>query len=375
MKGKYFFLDGRTEVEIEEFDYDYVRNSLMKVLNPTDSVTKEYYFEVVVKRTFNSLGEPQYDVRRLDLNNIFWDNTNLRVLEMMKDDIYWGPKLTPKKMPLPALKKEYEEYKAGKVVHRAVAVPEDLALLPEAPKLVRKEISENDSRITWLENTATDFEHHPMQTLDWIDNFEIRNQELTVSVQKLSTEQIALVKLMKSSSDYINGVFDNLSVALEGMFPLKPSLMTRWFGNTKFEFEQDDIENVMNKLNAAVNVDVGRFTGIDDVFARLNDDIEAIRSGVEHGIVGCQYVIERTEDAYEFEMRHDRLMKVRVATGITEMTLMDIHRRFVTNYGKLNEIQTTLIPLLINRLQNQVTKEVDEETVDIIRNLAAAKNI
>lgn len=374
MKGKYFFVDGKRQVEIQEFDYNYVRNSLLKVFDKNDTNPKEYFFEVVVSRVITSTGEPIYDVRRLDLNAIYFDNTNLCVLDMMKDDIYWGPKLTPRDMPLPKLKQEYEEYKAGNVKAFPVQVPTDIADIPEPKKLVRKEISENDVRIIALSEMPVDFDHSPMATLDWIENFEIRNQELTISVQHLSVEQLALVKLMKSSSDYINGVFDNLTSALEGLFPLKPSFVTRWFGNTKFEVDESNIEDIMTKLNAAVNVDVNRFSGIDEVFSRLMGSIETIKLGVEHGIVGCQYIIDIEEDPYEFEMRHERLMKVRVANGITEMSLTDIHRRFVSNYGKLNEIQTVMIPLLINRLQTQATKEVDEETVDIIRNLAKAKN-
>lgn len=371
---KYFFVQNGKRVNIEEFDYNYVRNSLLKVFDKNDTSPKEYFFEVVVSRTIDSSGTPHYDVRRLDLSTIYYDNTNLRVLDMMKDDIYWGPKLTPRNMELPALKKEYEEYKAGKLVNFPVNVPESMADIPEPKKLERKEISENDVRLVALSEMPVDFSHTAMTTLDWIENFEIRNLELTQSVQHLSVEQLALVKLMKSSSDYINGVFDNLTVALEGLFPLKPSVMKRWFGNTKFIVEETDLDKITELLHAAVKVDVNRFSGIDDVFGKLMGNIDDIRLNVEHGIVGCQYVMDVEEDPYEFEMRHERLMKVRAANGITELSLTDIHRKFVHNYGKLNEIQTVMIPLLINRLQTQTTKEVDDETVDIIRNLAKAKN-
>lgn len=373
MKKNYFFFDGKKRVIIQEFDYFYVRNSLLRVFDKNESNPKEYFFEVVVSRTFDSAGVPSYDVRRLDLNGIYYDNNvNLRVLEMMKDDILWGQKIQLKNMPLPPLKQEYEDFKAGKVIAAPAIVTSDI---PPPKVIERKELSVNDRRIPALSEMPTTFNHNPMVSLDWIENFELCNQSLTTTVQQLSGEQLALVKMMKSSSDYIHTVFDNLSTALESLFPIRPTVMQRWFGNTKFEVDDDNIEMILEKLTSAVNVDPTRFSGIDSIFNQLHDSIDAIQLNVEHGIVGCQYVLDTEEDPYEFEMRHSRLMKVRASTSITELSLVDIHKRYVVNYSKLNEIQTTLIPLLISRLQSQTTSVVDEDTVNIIKNLAKVQKI
>lgn len=368
MKGKYFFLDGKQEVEIQEFDYDYVRNSFLKVFKKNDTSPKDYYFEVVVKRTIGANGQPIFDVRTLDLSKIYFDNTNLRMLDMMKDEIYWGPALVPINMPLPPLKQEYEDIKAGKTVVYPTVVenPE----IPAPVVLVRKELDENDPRLVMLSNMNHDFSLTTMVSLDWIENFEICNQDLTASIQQLSAEQLALVKVMKSSSDYIRGIFNNLSSVLESLFPIKPSMMKRWFGNTKFIVDETNIDEIVRKLEEAVAVDTNRFSGINPMFDALQAKIDAIKLNVEHGVLGCQLVVDTETDPFEFEMRHERLMKVRASSGITEISLIDIHRRFLVNYSKLNEIQTVLIPLLITRLQTQASKEVDEETVDIIKNLA-----
>lgn len=366
MKGKYFFNDGRQNIEIQEFDYDYVRNSLLKVFDK--NVAKKYIFNVIVNRTYDGNGMPIFDVRPLNLNDIFYDSTRLRVLEMMLDDIYFG-RISIKELPVPRLQQEYQEYLEG----RAKPVVQNTT--PDVPAPIvfeRTELNENDSRLPAIIEMKKEQENfHPMKVLDWIENFEVCSQEITVSIQKSSEEQIRLVQVLKTNSEYIHGVFNNLTSVLESMFPLKPSFTQRLFGYKKdVEVKQEDLGTILSTLRNAVAIDPNRFSGISEVFKGIQNNFSEIKDTVEHGIKGCEYVITTEEDAYEFELRRERLMKIRATTDISEMSLTTINKKFLSDLNKLKEVQEVVVPLLIVKLQNQVSKKVDDETVNIIRNLA-----
>ena len=366
MKGKYFFNDGRQNIEIQEFDYDYVRNSLLKVFDK--NVAKKYIFNVIVSRTYDGNGMPIFDVRPLNLNDIFYDSTRLRVLEMMLDDIYFG-RISIKELPVPRLQQEYQEYLEG----RAKPVVQNTT--PDVPAPIvfeRTELDENDSRLPAIIEMKKDQENfHPMKVLDWIENFEVCSQEITVSIQKSSEEQIRLVQVLKTNSEYIHGVFNNLTSVLESLFPLKPSFTQRLFGYKKdVEVKQEDLGTILSTLRNAVAIDPNRFSGISEVFKGIQSNFSEIKDTVEHGIKGCEYVITTEEDAYEFELRRERLMKIRATTDISEMSLTTINKKFLSDLNKLKEVQEVVVPLLIVKLQNQVSKKVDDETVNIIRNLA-----
>lgn len=366
MKGKYFFNDGRQNIEIQEFDYDYVRNSLLKVFDK--NVAKKYIFNVIVSRTYDGNGMPIFDVRPLNLNDIFYDSTRLRVLEMMLDDIYFG-RISIKELPVPRLQQEYQEYLEG----RAKPVVQNTT--PDVPAPIvfeRVELDENDSRLPAIIEMQKDQENfHPLKVLDWIENFEVCSQEITVSIQKSSEEQIRLVQVLKTNSEYIHGVFNNLTSVLESLFPLKPSFTQRLFGYKKdVEVKQEDLGTILSTLRNAVAIDPNRFSGISEVFKGIQSNFAEIKDTVEHGIKGCEYVITTEEDAYEFELRRERLMKIRATTDISEMSLTTINKKFLSDLNKLKEVQEVVVPLLIVKLQNQVSKKVDDETVNIIRNLA-----
>ena len=108
---------------------------------------------------------------------------------------------------------------------------------------------------------------------------------------------------------------------------------------------------------------------------RDRGNIGEIKDRVEHGIIGCQYVIATDEDPYEFELRQERLMKIRATTEISELSLSTIHKKFLSDLSKLKEVQEVVVPLLIVKLQNQASKRVDDETVNIIRGLAYRENV
>lgn len=368
MKGKFFFNDERNNpVVIQEFDYDYVRNSLLKVFDK--SVSKKYVFNVVVSRDYDTNGMPIFDVRPLDLNEIYYDTVRLRVLEMMLDDIYFG-RVSIKDMPVPKLQQEYEDFLAGRAKPVAI-VPQNA--MPAPIEFVRKELDENDARLPAIMEQSSNYPIDGMKVLDWIENFEVCSQEMTVSTQNLSVEQLNLVQTLKDNSEYIHSVMDNLTSVLETMFPLKPTFTQRLFGKKDIVVKKDDLQNILSTLTNAVKVDTHRFSGINEVFKRIQGNITQIKENVEMGIIGCSFAVQKSNDdqySYEFELRQERLMKIRATTDISEMSLSTVNRNFLTDLNKLKEIQDVLVPLLIVKLQNQATKRVDDETVSIIRNLA-----
>ena len=366
MKGKYFFNDGRQNIEIQEFDYKYVRNSLLKVFDR--NVKKKYIFNVIVSRTYDSTGMPIFDVRPLDLSEIYFDNTRLCVLGMMLDDIYFG-RISIEELKAPSLQQEYQDYLEGKAKPVVDNSPSDV---PAPIVYERTEVNENDPRLPAIIAMQKDQRNfHPMKVLDWIENFEVCSQEITVSIQKSSEEQIRLVQVLKTNSEYIHSVFNNLTSVLESLFPLKPSFTQRLFGYKKdVEVKQEDLGTILSTLRNAVAIDPNRFSGISEVFKGIQSNFSEIKDTVEHGIKGCEYVITTEEDAYEFELRQERLMKIRATTDISEMSLTTINKKFLSDLNKLKEVQEVVVPLLIVKLQNQVSKKVDDETVNIIRNLA-----
>lgn len=367
MKGVYFFNDGKKNIEIQEFDYEYVRNSLLKVFEK--NVSKKYIFQVIVSRTYDSNGMPIFDVRPLDLNEIYFDNIRLRVLEMMLDDIYFG-RISIKELPVPKLQQEYMDYLDGKP--KVIEQKDTTPAIPAPIVFKRVEIDENDTRLPAIIDMKTDQENfNPIKVLDWIENFEVCSQEITVSIQKSSEEQIRLVQVLKTNSEYIHGVFNNLTSVLESMFPLKPTFTQRLFGYKKdVEVKQEDLSTILSTLRNAVAVDSNRFSGVSEVFKSIQQNFAEIKDTVEHGIKGCEYVIATEDDAYEFELRRERLMKIRATTDISEMSLSTVNKKFLSDLNKLKEVQEVVVPLLIIKLQNQVSTKVDDETVNIIRNLA-----
>lgn len=372
MKGIFFFKDeSGHEVVIEEFDYDYVRNSLLKVYD-RHNLNKVYKFNVIVKKDYAIDGTPVFDVRELNLNDIFFNTTALRVLELMKDDIIFN-KISIREISKPKLQAEWEDYQKGIIVYGNKSI-EKSSLDLQPIVYTRNEISPDDPRITDI--VVKQLSTVPMKVLDWIDNFDICSAEMGKSNQLISESQLQLVQVLKSNSDYISGIFENLTTVIESLFPLKPGLAQKLFGFKKdITVKQSDLSDISRKLNKAVEVDANKFSSIQNAFKGVLSDLSAIKNNVENGIVGCSYAVTLYEDPYEFELRLERLMKVRATTEISEMSLSTAYKKFFATVNKLKEVQEVLIPLLIVKLQNQASSKIDESTVDIIRRLAYNRDI
>jgi len=373
MKGKYFFIENRKEIEIKEFDYKYVRNSFLKEYDR--KANRQYCYTVIVDRTYDPSGEPVFDVRVLDLNDIYFDNTRLRMLGVMIDEISWDKNVSRSitNMPMPPLQKEYQEYLEGKK-RKAIVVEVDnpkLIELPPAPELVRVPVLENDNRIKSVEIMFDDHEIKPnaMVVLDWVDNFQIASYEATVKMRNMTEMQIKMASNIVTHSDYIHSVMSNVSKVLEEIFPVNPGFLKKMFGSTDFKVDKSNLDEVILRLTQAARVDNNRFSGIQKSFNEIKNLSFEIKNELDQGVLGCKFAIATIEDSFEFEHREERLLKMGLTANLTGLSMIDAEKKFDIKMAKFDEIQTVLLPILIMRIQDSVDSKLDDETVQIIRNI------
>lgn len=374
MKGKYFFIENRKEIEIAEFDYKYVRNAFLKEYDR--SANRKYCYTVIVSRTYDPTGEPIFDVRVLDLNDIYFDNTRLRMLEVMIDEIGFANKPEDRRiqnLPMPPLQKEYQEYLEGKKRKAIVTeVSNQLIEVPPPPELKRVPVAEDDSRIMAVEAmfSDNDVEVKPLVVLDWVDNFPIANHEITVKMRNMTEKQIKMASAISAHSEYLHGVMRNIGSVLEEIFPVNPGFFKKVFGNTDFKIEKKNVDSVIERLTQAVKIDSRRFAGLQTNFDEIKEMASEIKENLEQGVMGCKYAVASIEDAYEFDIREERLMKMGIVANQTRASMMEAEMKFNMDMERFNEIQTVLLPILVIRIQSSANSKLDDDTVKIIRNIA-----
>ncbi|WP_416470090.1 hypothetical protein [Salmonella enterica] len=374
MKGKYFFIENRKEIEIAEFDYKYVRNAFLKEYDR--SANRKYCYTVIVSRTYDPTGEPIFDVRVLDLNDIYFDNTRLRMLEVMIDEIGFANKPEDRRiqnLPMPPLQKEYQEYLEGKKRKAVVTeVSNQLIEVPPPPELKRVPVEEDDSRIMAVEAmfSDNDVEVKPLVVLDWVDNFPIANHEVTVKMRNMTEKQIKMASAISAHSEYLHGVMNNIGSVLEEIFPVNPGFFKKVFGNTDFKIEKKNVDSVIERLTNAVKIDSRRFAGLQTNFDEIKEMASEIKENLEQGVMGCKFAVASIEDAYEFDIREERLMKMGIVANQTRASMMEAEMKFNMDMERFNEIQTVLLPILVIRIQSSANSKLDDDTVKIIRNIA-----
>lgn len=371
MKGKHFFIENRKEIEIQEFDYQYVRNAFMKEYDPT--ANRQYCYTVIVSRRYDATGEPIFDVRTLDLNEIFFDNTRLRMLEVMIDEIGWDKNAVKggfKNLPTPPLQKEYQDYLAGKVI-KAAQLPDSPTLIdiPPPPPLERVPVQEDDNRIQSVELMfhGTDTTPVPMVVLDWVDNFAVMNHEISVQMRTMTEKQIKMVASVNTHSQYLQTVMNNVSAVLEDIFPVNPGFMKRIFGNTDFKISAEDLQPSIERLLASVRIDSRRFAGIQQSFDEITNMATEIKETLEQGVLGCKFAVATIEESFEFDIREERLMKMSIVANQTRLSMKDAEMNFNMNMERFNDIQTVLVPVIVMQMQSSVNHKLDDETVNMIR--------
>ena len=360
MEGRYFFVDSdNNEVDIQEFDYEYTRNQFFK--NYDKDNKKKYYTKVVVQRTYDNTGMPSYDVRTINLENIYFNNRRLCVYTLMVDDLYFST-IQLQNVSVPPLMQEYEEFLKGTI--RKIQPKNNVVLKPQ-----REVLNPEDERLLVIKRYTS---NDALIVLDWVVNFDVCSTELSETIKFSTDEQLNLAEELKNHSAYINSIFGNLSSVLNDLFSLKAPVLKRFFGIEHKVQMKVDLNNILSTLRSTVNADINRFNGVSTSFSTLKNKLKSITENVENGISACNYVIDTSDDSYNFELRLERLLKIRSSTEISLLSLENVNKNFMNNYNKLKEVQEVLVPLLIVKLQNQATSSVDEETVKIIRNLQNA---
>lgn len=374
MKGKYFFKENGKEIEIKEFDYKYVRNAFLKEYDR--KANRQYCYTVIVDRTYDPAGDPIFDVRVLDLNDIFFDNTRLRMLEVMIDEISWDNKAANRiqNLPIPPLQKEYQEYLEGKKRKAVVttdATPQ-LIEIPPAPPLERVPVLEDDIRIKSVELMfdKSEVKANPMIVLDWVDNFPVINHEVTVKMRTMTEKQIKMASNISTHSQYLHGVMNNISKVLEDIFPINPGFLKKVFGNTDFKVSHDDMDKTIERLTQAVRIDPRRFSGLQTSFDEITGMASEIKEVLEQGVLGCKFAVATIEDAFEFDIREERLLKMSIVANQTRISMKNAEMKFNMDMERFNEIQNVLLPILVMRIQESVNSKLDDDTVNIIRKIA-----
>jgi hypothetical protein len=327
-----------------------------------------------VDRTEDELGNPIFDVRTLDLSKIYYNSRKLNILDLMMDEIVLERKVKVMDLEMPPLQKEYQDWKAGKIPKKQ-AVSTVVAEIPQMPTRVRKEVSLTDPRIgvisKYMVQEIDEIKNvQEVRVLDWIDNFDMCNHELAMQSQSISEKKIKLAGAIQANSEYLHSVFEKLRTTLEELFPLKPSIMKRMFGNTELVVKEADLNKVLSSLKSAVQFDHTRFEGIKIMLAEINDDMDELNINIENGSVACSYQVAVLEDDFEWQLGEQRLEKVAITNQIMQTSLVGTRNQFMVDYNRMNEIQTVLIPLVVDRLQAQVNQKVDAETEKTIRALA-----
>lgn len=369
MKGKYFFIENGKEVEIQEFNYNYVLNSLLKQYDRSSN--KTYMFTVIVKCDYDSLGNAYFETKTLPLDEIYFDNKRLNVLDLMKDKIHFTNIRIDPNMPVPALERKYREWKEGKLRPNPAAVT--APYVPAPIVLSKKPIDPEDNMVAdierWMEFPDT-IEKNSVKVLDWYVNLPVCAQEVGIKIQKISERQLDMNAALQQHSDYIRGLMNNLTTALETLFPLKPTFAQKLFGKADIKVQPSDLPKVMRELNEAVKYDTNKFSGIVTMFNDIRTEVRDIKDELEYGKIGCEYAIKRLEDAFEYELTLERLMKMSITTSMSDASIVAVSKQYQIDMNRMVDIQTITIPLIISRLQSQTGKAVDSDTVDIIRNLA-----
>ena len=372
MKGRYFFVENGKDIEIQEFDFDYVLNSLLKEYDRREK--RKYCYTVIVKRTYDTLGNPIFDVRTLDLEDIHYNSRRLNMMELMKGEInFKNPRI--RDLPMPALQREYMDWKEGKIKPNKAMATIDV---PAPIVLERKEILPTDPR---LDGVALLFEdkpepmHDALKVLDWVDNLPVCSHEVSLKIQKVSDRQLDLDAVLHQHSDYIRTLLNNLTTVLETVFPLKPTFTQKLFGSKpSIKISAEDLPKVMRQLKQAVQYDMTKFSGLEPLIKEIRDDVLAIKEEIDYGKTGCEYAIATIEEPFEYELTQERLMKMGISNTMTETSLVAVSKNYQVDVNRVLDIQTVTIPLIIQRLRNQVGQAIDESTADIIRGLAYGKD-
>lgn len=372
--------DGSNEY-LYSFDYQYVRNSLMKIidLNVISSDIKippgQYVFNVLVKSEFdanNSIWNLEF--RKMDLKNVYYVHKRLSVYEKMINDIVFGSnKNRLKNIPVPKVRELYDRYTDGTLIPKDLPTTSETSTVAMVKHVLkpRVEISDDDSRLDYFKELGTEL---ALKSVDWIENFEHCNNELSSSIKKNSNDQMALAEIVKNNSRAMQNVYNEVKQTLSEVFKLERGFFSKLF-NPEVKINTNDIPNIVARLQKTSDNGIENIQALKAQFDFVSSNIEDVQKELAVAIRSCKVageIILADQIDNEFKIRHNRLAKVKSSNDITQIQFTAFRMNFESNIAKMEEIQLVAIPLLISKIIASSGK-VDEETLTITKNIVDVK--
>lgn len=368
VKDKFFIIENGRYVIVEHFNYEFVRNSLLKRYRKGSN---ERYMITVILREKTAVSD--WDVRNMDLLDVYFSNERLRVQELMISDIEYENYRYQPNMPVPAVMERWMQYERNKNVQidEMASLPAEAAAIPEKV-YIRQELSTGDHRLPTISKMFP--EQDAMKVLDWVVNYETAMHEVSNETSALATEQLRINSTLQQCSDFVNNeVTVKISNLMREMFPDERGFFGKLFGSD-MKYSLPDaftVQAIDEKLKKILTVDTNKFRGAEVWFDNLIERYEKHLAVLEASVNAGEYQLAVSPNDELQQYRYDRVGKMKITTNISLMTVQTAKTRFHTEMEKFQEIKDVLVPILINKLQVTVSGEhvVDEETTNLITDL------
>lgn len=366
VKDKFFIIERGEYVIVQHFNYEYVRNSLLKRWKRNSN--ERYMITIIIKEA-NAVSA--WDVRNIDLNEVYFSNERLRVQELMISDIKHESYRYDPNMPVPDVIKRWMQYESGRNVQvDTPASTEELAI--PAKVYVKAELNPNDPRLLTIAKITPDAD--AMKVLDWVVNFEALMHESSNTTAELSAEQLRVNSVLHKCTEFVDEhITKKISSTMKELFPDSRGLFSRMFGaDIKFDAPDNALVKVVSdRLQSILNINDSQFRGaevwFDELIKKFQDHISVLDISIQAG----EYNVSTSPDDELLQRRYQRCSKMKITSNTSLMTVQTAKVRFNTELERLQEIRDVLVPTLINNLQASMAMsgEVDQETTDIINNL------
>lgn len=370
VKDKFFIVENGENLVLENFNYEYTRNQLLKFYSPNKKTAIRFMCTIILRDGGNYI--EKWDVRQVDLSTIFFSNTRLSVLALMLEDITYESYRYDDKFPVPNMLQRWKTISEG----RKPDVTESENNLPEVQKQIparvytREVLDVNDARLPAIKNMYPDLDS--MAVLDWVVNYETCLHEASTNTVQLSEEQLRVSSILQKCSAYVNTeVVGRISEIMKQSFPDNRGFFGKLFGaEVKVETPSaDSITSIANGLRNALSVNASQFVGADqwfiDLIQRYEDHMNVLNVGVKAG----EYMLVQSADDEVLLRRYNRTNKMHITANMSLMTVRTGQISFNTEMERLQEIRDVLVPILISKLQCQTTGDVDNETLQMINRL------
>lgn len=378
---EFFIIENGVNVYLHSFDYEYVRSSLVKILDVNrlasnqKTSSSEYTFDVVMNVESTTDGSAvRIDHRTVDLKHIFYMHKRLSVYDKMVNDIIFSNSSNKNKQHVvPRLNSlitlhSNNSLKSGK--EELIISQTDDSSVPAIKAPTRVEIREDDERISMFDDKSK-----ALMILDWVDNFEICNSELTQKVKSSGASQLEIASLVKSSSEIMHKTYLEVKETLNEIFQLERGFFSKMF-KPQIQINVDEVGDIIEKLRETTEKSIINVKSLGTKFNQTLDEMQMIDFILDEGIEACSFAIALDDESESFKVQYDlrknRLLKAKTSNEISRLQFVSFRDSYDANISKMEEIQQVAIPLLITKII-QSSGKVDEETLNLTKNIVNVK--